>query len=87
MGDSISASPGEEGAQSAGVVGDNNRTNDNRDDEEAKAGSFSIPTVNDREFDQAATNPPLLRFVVFSDVVDSNNEQRLNLLGLQMENK
>jgi hypothetical protein len=59
---------GEEGV--AGVPGDNNRTNDNREGEANP--SVSSPAVRALEFDQVATKPPLPRFVTFSDTVDSN---------------
>ena len=69
------AGAGEDGVKDAGVdgvPGDNNRTKDNREGE-AKA-SVSSPAVRAREFDQAATNPPLVRFMAFSDTVVSNRE-------------
>jgi hypothetical protein len=53
-----------------GVPGDNNRTKDNREGD-AKH-SVSTPAVRAREFDQAATKPPLDHFVTFSDTVDSS---------------
>jgi hypothetical protein len=73
VGDWISAKPDEVGVVKLvaveGVPGDNNRTKDNREGE-AKP-SVSYPAVRAREFDQAATNPPLQGFVTFSDTVDS----------------
>jgi len=73
IGDWISVGRDVEGVRVAavnGVPGDNNRTNDNREGETKP--SVSSATVRAREFDQAATKPPLRRFVTFSDTVDSS---------------
>ena len=56
--------PGEEGVKVVAVDGDKNR---NREGEAEPS-----PAVRTREFDQAATKPPLQGFVIFSDAVDSN---------------
>ena len=87
VGDFVSANPGEEGVavklvDVEGVVGDNNRTKDSREGE-AKP---STAAVRAREFDQAATKPPLEGFVTFSDAVDSYKEHTLIKQCLVMKN-
>lgn len=65
VGDWKSAGPGEEGVKTVGVDGDKNRNREGEAEEPSLA-------VRAREFDQAATKPPLECFVTFSDAVDSN---------------
>lgn len=54
-----------------GIDGDNNRTRDEREGETNPC-SPSSPTVQARDFDLAATKTQGLRFVTFSDAIDSN---------------
>ena len=80
------ANPGEEGVRVAAVVGvpgDNNRAKHNREGD-AKP-SVSSPAVRAREFDQAATKPPLDCFVTFSDAVDSNRANSVYRLVIKEE--
>jgi hypothetical protein len=68
--------PGEAGVKVVdvvGVEGDNNRT---KDDREGEAYPSSL-AVRARESDQAATNTPLVRFGVSSDVVDSDRAKSI----------
>ena len=68
--------PGEAGVKVVdvvGVEGDNNRTKDDREGE-AYPSSLAVRT---RELDQAATNTPLVRFAVSSDVVDSDRTKSI----------
>lgn len=77
VGERTSTDPGKVVVKVVVVVGvddDNSRTKDNREGE-ANPGSVSSPAVRAREFDQAATKPPLLRFVAFSDAVESNRNK------------
>jgi len=62
----MSLDPGEDGQKVVvvvGVDGDNSLTKDNREGE-ANPWSISSPAARTREFDQAATKPPLLPLAV-----------------------
>ena len=78
VGDVISGEDGRKVVVVVGVDGDNSLTKDNREGE-ANPFSISSPAARTREFDQAATKPPLLPLAV--GLSDSNRTVNYDIIS------